>query len=71
VDTIGLCFRYGHHKTPLKTAPLTQRGNLDNKDTKARKVEQKRMFYPQQDDWKRKVWQQGSGMVLKTLDCLR
>ena len=35
------------------------------------KAELKRMFYPQEEDWKRAVWQQGSGMVLKTLDCMR
>ena len=35
------------------------------------KAELKRMFYPQNDDWERAVWQKGSEMVLETLDCLR
>lgn len=40
-------------------------------DATAVKKELKRMFYPQTEDWMHLVWQQGSGMVLKTLDCLR
>jgi hypothetical protein len=50
---------------------LHHRGNLTRPYASKIKAELKRMFYPQEEDWKRAVWQQGSAMVMKTLDCLR
>ena len=49
---------------------LHHQGDLTRPDASEIKAELKRMFYPQEQDWKHAVWQQGSAMVLKTLDCL-
>ena len=50
---------------------LHHQNDLTRPDASAIKAVLKRMFYPQEEDWKRAVWQQGSGMVLKMLACLR
>jgi hypothetical protein len=50
---------------------LHHQGDHKSLDASEIKAELKRMFYPQNNDWERAVWQQGSAMVLETLDCLR
>ena len=50
---------------------LHHHGDHKSLDAAEIKAELKRMFYPQNADWERTIWQQGSAMALQTLDCLR
>ena len=50
---------------------LHHQNGLTRSDAAKIKADLKRMFYPQEETWKQAVWQQGSAMVLETLDCLR
>jgi hypothetical protein len=50
---------------------IHHRGGSAHPEAFGIKEELKRVFYPQEEDWKHAVWQQGSAMVLRILDCLR
>ncbi|MES9963291.1 MAG: M14 family metallopeptidase [Candidatus Sedimenticola sp. 20ELBAFRAG] len=50
---------------------LHHKSGWDHPNASEIKGELKRMFYPQEEDWMRMVWDKGSIMVLNTLDCLR
>ena len=50
---------------------LHHHGGWEHPDASEIKEELKRVFYPQQNDWKHSIWQQGSKLVKRTKECLR
>lgn len=76
-DVIAVSLEFGTYPSPAvlwalrAENKLHHNGGWDHPDSSVIKEELKNAFYPEQDDWKRMVWRQGSQLVRQTLDCLR